>query len=388
MKKILPLILLLTIYVGMKGQHSFAFHGHNIEIGGYIIAYYQQRFPYPGYPKMDDNSKNTFVLDDARLEIKGYHKGRFRYTLGLNFADFAKLAINGVKSINNPPVTEAHIRYINNIVNVKAGYMKLPFSQSSNMDKVPSPFMQRAAIANEDYYSRRDVGLMLYKDFWQQRIQIYGGIFSGMGEQILLGENDPSGKPEYAGRVELSSTHYKEEELDWNDLVLPCVRVGGNVRYAEKRSFTGTGDEAFTLENAKTIDGKKLTYGMDAAIMWRGFSAQFEMAQARLSPRNNTPLYNQLALYNTDFYRNGGFLVQVNYYNRKLLSAFALRYDEFNPSDLIQGNTQRSLSVGYNFIYHPYKMTFKVHYAYRFKQQDNNTKWNRDQLRVAVQYEF
>ena len=371
-----------------SAQHTFTSGSNSLEIGGYVIAGYQYRPHFKNDPNGNDYSKNTFFLDDARLEIKGYVHGRFRYNLECNFADFIPLAIDGIKAIKSAPVTEANISYINPYINVKAGYMKLPFGASSNMDKIPSPYMQRTFIADGDYYSRRDVGLLLFKDLWHQRINLYAGIYSGMGEQILLGSNDPSGMLEYVGRVQFSSSYYRDEELDMSNLALPVARVAAGVRYSEKNTFTGTGATTFTTDNTKTIDGKKLTYGIDAGFMWHGFSAQFEMAQARLTPHTGSILFNQLALYNTTYYRNGGFLVQANYFSKFLRSAISVRYDEFNPDDLIGGAQMRTLGFAYNFVYKPYGLTLKIHYAYRFKQPNTGIKFKEDMLRIGVQYVF
>lgn len=389
MKKLYTLLAaFILISTAVQAQHTFTHGNNSFEISGYLISYYQYRPTFAGDPNANDHHKNTFALDDARLVMKGYVKGGFKYELEANFADLVTIAINGIKDIKSAPLTEANISYSCPYINIKAGYFKLPTSASSLVDKIPSPFTHRATIANGDYFSRRDVGLLLNKDFWHQRVNIYAGIVSGMGEQILLGDGDPNGKPEYLARLELSSAYYRDEELDTRDLALPLARVAGNVRYNQKTTFTGNGDATFALDNAKTIDGTKITYGVDAGFMWHGFSAQFEMDHARMSPRNGTPLFNQLALYNTTYFRHGGYLVQVNYYSKLLRSAVGLRYDEFNASDLVGGAQQRTLGIVYNFIWAPYNLTLKVHYDYRFKQPNLNQKWAEDQLRIAVQYTF
>jgi hypothetical protein len=209
-----------------------------------------------------------------------------------------------------------------------------------------------------------------------------------MGEQILLGDGDPNGKPEYVARLELSTAYYRDEELDTRDLALPLARVAADVRYNEKTSFSGNGTTTYALDNVRTINGTKVSYGVDAGFMWHGFSAQFEMDHAYMKPHANTPLAAQLALYNTNYYKNGGYLVQVNYYSKFLRSAFSVRYDEFNASDLVDGGQQRTMGFAYNFFCKPYNLTVKLHYAYRLKQPNTNLKWTEDQLRAGLQYTF
>ena len=162
-------------------------------------------------------------------------------------------------------------------------------------------------------------------------------------------------------------------------------------------SGDGTGVNAYSTGNVARINGKKLSYGADAAFMWHGFSAQFEMDWSNNYAAPGTPLAEQLNQYNTKFFKNGGYLVQANYYNKKARSAFAVRYDEFNPSDLtgtfssngtFLGEQQRTVTFAYNFFAYPTNLTIKFHYALRLKQPDIAQKWNEDEMRIGFQYTF
>jgi hypothetical protein len=318
------------------------------------------------------------------LELDGRVKQRFQYKVLVNFADLSYL-FNDTKSLDRTPLLDAHLTYLSRIVNIRVGYMKIPYSQASAESSVEMPFLQRAEMVRGDVFSRRDAGIMLYRDFWNQRINVYGGIYTGMGEQTLLGRNDLNGKLEYVARVEFSYPgNYRDNELDRNDLQRPTFRLGGNARYAEKNSFLSGNDDY----NIKTIDGKKITYGADAGFMWHGFSAQFEFNQLHLIPREKSALANELKLYNTTFKRAGGYLVQLNYFIKWISSAVAVRYDEYNPSDLVEGNTRRNLSVAYDFFYPRQNLALKMQYWYRFNQENTGTKWNDDRIRIAVQYSF
>jgi len=378
MRKIVTLFLLITS-VSVFAQHTFTHGNHSLEIGGWVgVSYTRVVSSDP------DKHKNLFALEDARLELDGYVKSHFRYKLLVNFADLSYL-FNGIAALDHTPLLDAHITYTSRFINIRAGYMKLPYSQASAESSIDMPFLQRAEMARGDVFSRRDAGLMVFKDFWHQRINLYAGVYTGLGEQTLLGRNDINGKLEYVGRVEFSYPgNYRDNEVDKMDLQKPTFRVGGNARYAEKSAFLNGNDDY----NIKTIDGKKITYGTDVAFMWHGFSAQFEFNRAHMIPRANTPLANELKLYNTSFKRAGGYLVQMNYYIKWISSAVALRYDEYNPNDLTVGDTRRNLSVAYNFFYPKYNLAFKFQYWYRFKQQKNDTKWDDDRFRFAAQYAF
>jgi len=378
-------------------QHSFTNGNSSLEIGGYVIGFYQFRQPIPPAGTNPDLHKSTFEMDDARLNLKGTTHGIFKYELEVNFVDVVALAINGIKDIKSAPLTEANIEYINPIVNVKAGYFKVPFSPSSMMDKIPSPFLQRTLIADGDYFSRRDAGVLLIKDFWHQRINITAGVVSGMGEAILLGDGDANGWPEFVARLQLSNAYYRDEEIDYRNLPRPLFRVGVDARYNKKSQFYGDGPQTYNNDwmNVKLIDGVKVSYGADAAFMWHGFSAQFEMDQAYMRPEQFNystkvvnPLYTQLKSYNTNYFKNGGFLLQANYFNRKLWSVFSARYTEFNPSDLASNLQERTMTFAYNLIVPKTGLTIKLHYDYRLKQPVTGIKWTNDQFRGGFQYVF
>jgi Phosphate-selective porin O and P len=400
MKKTLVVTALFAFLLPAISFSQFTFTNGNssLELSGYLIGFYQYRPQFAGDPNAGNYSKNTFDLDDARFNIKGWTRGGLKFEIELNMADIIAF-IQTPTDQTAVPLTEAYIAYLNPYLNLKAGYFKLPFSPSSLIDKVPSPFLARATVADGSYFSRRDAGAMIFKDLWHQRINLYAGICSGDGELILAGVTDPNGKPEYFARIELSSAYYRLEELDKRDLQVPLARIGADVRYNDKSQFTGagTGSTTYALDNVMNIDGKKISYGADAAFMWHGFSAQFEMDWAHMIAAPNTPLAMQLAAFDTKYFRNGGFLVQANYYNKLLRSAFAVRYDEFNPSDLVGtfnssgdflGAQQRTVTFAYNFFALPYNLTLKFHYALRLKQPDISQKWKEDVFRGGVQYTF
>ena len=415
MRKIYTHILaLLMLSPGISfAQHTFTNGANTLEISGYLIAFYQYRMPNPATPPSSDLHNSTFQLDDARFNLKGYAHGRIKYEIEMNFVDIMTIAFGGTAAIKHLPLTEANVSYINPYVNVKVGYFKVPFSSSSLVDKVPSPFMQRTLIADGDYFTRRDAGILLSHDFWHQRVSVTAGVISGMGEAIILGKGDPNGMPEEVARIQLSNAHYRDEEFDTRNLSKPLFRIVADFRYSNKTQYMGTGlplTDKTDLANhgnfdttapwanqpVRNINGQKYSYGIEAAFMWHGFSAQFERNVGIMKPheyltdattKDNLYAYLQHK-FNTNYFKNGGYLIQANYFNRKLWSGVAVRYTEFQPFDLAEGQEQRTMSFSYNFFMKPYNLTIKLHYDYRFNLPSSGVKWNNDQFRGGVQYVF
>ena len=393
MKRISTLLIsfaLLLPAFGFAQGHTFTSGNTSMEISGYVIAFYAYEPNTAGQKTTGDH--NLFDLDDARLQFNGMTKGdhgAFKWEVEVNFATVAELAIDGISKIKDAPLTEAHVTYINPVVNIEMGYFKLPFSPNSMADKLGSAFLDRPQMSDGDYFNRRDAGVLLLKDFWHQRITLTAGAVSGMGEQILLGKGATNGQPSFVGRVQFSNSYYRnDEEVDYRDVQKPVFRIAGDVMYDKNTVFSGEGDNLVNTSNVKTVDGLKVSYGVDGGFMWRGFSAIFELENAYIKPNQAAANTLMLPQYNTKYFLDGGYSAGVNYYNRTLMSVFSVRYSSFREWDLSAGNEQATLAFAYNFVYRPYNLTFKIHYGYYFKQPDDGLKWDNDHFRAGIQWVF
>jgi hypothetical protein len=77
----------------------------------------------------------------------------------------------------------------------------------------------------------------------------------------------------------------------------------------------------------------------------------------------------------------------ANYTARKINSVFALRYDVFNPSDLVQFDARKTLSIGYDFMMDGFNSVIKLHYFKRLKDGTIDP-WSEDQIRIGWQFKF
>jgi hypothetical protein len=366
--KILFFVLSLFFLRSVFSQFTLYKGDNSIEISGCLTSFYNYRF-YP--TSTSDFKKNRFGLRDAQLQFEGRIGKKYEYELQLDFADiFSK-----IEDVENPGLMDANFTYkIFSGFSTKIGFQKLPYSRSSLVPFVYSPFFQRAEMIRGELFSRRDAGITFQYTFMKQLINLYGGIYSGLGESILIGDNDRSGKSEFLGRIDISfPSRFRYRELDMNHSAIPMFSLGGNYRYSEKGTSLG---QDFQI---KTLDGYKSLYGFDFAMQFKGFSAQIEAHQMYGVPKN--PSY--LQGLNTRYFKAGGILAQVNYYFKKIKSSFSVRYDEFNPSDLILGDTQKSISYGFNYFLDGTNSIIRIQYWQRLKQDITNSKWTDDQIRIG-----
>ena len=372
MKKLYSLCLLALVCNASQAQYTLYKSKSYIEISGYLTSYYNYRF----YPSTEtDKRKNRFALDYAVFKMDGTVNKIWNYQLQLNAAALAD------PTTSDGFIMQASAAYnaLKDNLQIELGYDKLPFSRSSMVANTESPFLQRPEIARGGAFSRRDIGTTITYSLLNKKINLYAGAYTGLGPQSLAGENDPSGKLEYIARAEFSyPARYRHAEVDLSHIHIPLVSVGINGRYAEKKLTSGVDYPILTL------DGKKLSYGADLSFAFKGFSLHLESIQLQMTPRDSTLLLGKP----TDYFLAGGIIAHANYYIAPLKSVIAIRYDEFNPNDLVAGDNASTLSFGYNYLFDGMRSALKIHYMKRIKDDKANKVWTDDQLRIALQLMF
>ena len=127
-------------YAQHDSGHTFTNGDNSLEIGGYLVTFYQYRPKYTGDTK--NSSNNVFTIDDARFSLRGWIHGRLKFHFEYNFAALgAWLGVDptvaSTKSAQNQqalptsspkdnPLTECHMTYTIPVIgmDVKFGYMK------------------------------------------------------------------------------------------------------------------------------------------------------------------------------------------------------------------------------------------------------------------------
>lgn len=401
MKRLSWISLLLSLPVWVQAQISLDNGEHNLEISGAISTFYNQRFesasnnrnridnnPSLGY----DQGKDRFGLRDMQLQLEGRIGHQWEYEVQVDFADL----INQTDIGENPGLMDANATW-KGFLNVTTGYQKLPYSRNSLVPFAFSPYWQRAELTRGEVFSRRDVGIVLSKSLWQQRINLYAGAFSGMGEQILsLGDNDPSGSLEYLGRVDIAwPSRYRYRDFDLNQSPVPMFQAGMAARtvYRKFSSFLA-GDDYYL----RVISGTKTCFTGDFSFQWNGFSAQVEWHRIDVRPTNELDpagtRYREnrgtksfkIGAKPTDYFRAGSFLSTLSYSSKKLRSIFSVRYDQFNPNDVVLNNTEESINFAYAWLIRGFNAAIKAQYSWRLTNRSNpNIQRYDDQLRIGLQ---
>ena len=82
-------------------------------------------------------------------------------------------------------------------------------------------------------------------------------------------------------------------------------------------------------------------------------------------------------------------LATVSYACKPLKSILSIRYDQLNPNDLVQKNTEESLTFAYAYQIRGFNSMIKAQYSYRLIDRKNPLIQRfDDQLRVGWQMLF
>lgn len=391
MKRIL--LFLGVLFVGSNTQAQFSFtHGnHSLQLSGLISGYYNHRFLNPDVagnylnnnPSTGvlDYQKNTFAMNNLRMQFEGRIGNTWEYELQVDFSRLGQSQNIG----EFPALTDGWIRYKGfPAFDITLGYQKLPYSRLSLTPFKKEVYWQRAEVVRGNIFSRRDAGVVLSKGFWGDRLRVQAGAFTGQGEYIMTavteGDNDPSGTLEYVGRIDFSWPRvYKYNEvLDTRVSNQPNFSLGLNARHVKRlRSLPGLADY-----DLKVVQGNRTAAGFDFVAEYQGFSALIESHLLTYRPEGADTA--RLRGRNTDYFRAGGIVAQLNYYAKPWNSSLSVRYDNFSPNDLIQDNLEQTLSLMYNYFFKDAQAVFRVHYFHRL-DPDNSLLLRRDnQLRIGL----
>jgi len=356
-----------------------------LEIGGVLSTYYNQRWILPEASNQSLN-KNRFKLRDARFFLQGEIGKNYEFKLQADLSSIGATEFDP----ETPILYDANFTYKGiRSVQLTVGYGKLPYSRSSLVPFSRSPYWQRAEAFRGDLYSRRDVGIMASKTFWDKRIRLFAGAYTGVGEVFYQGDNDPSGGLEYVGRVECAYPRpyaYRDIDDDVSDKLQ--VAVGANIRYTKRDLPAGTnfivGQKG--VYGLKAINGERTGMGADAALFFKGFSLVAETETMRATPNDpNDPGLQGLPHELTGgYFLFGGWATQLSYFSKPLHTIVSARYDEMDLNDLTPGNAARfSASLAYQLK--GYKSMIKAQYFNILREESLDPQRYRHQFRIGWQ---
>ena len=382
----LAALLILAFFGKADAQVTLGNGDNSLEISGLISTYYNYRSLETG---VEEKDKNRFNLRDAQIQLEGRKGNNWEYKLQVDLADILQKSADP----ENPGLMDAWIQYKGfKLFDVRVGYGKIAWSRSSLTPFTYSPYWQRAEFLRGSFLSRRDIGVDVSKTFWKQRASIDLGIYTGLGEASLGGDNDASGALEYTGRFTLGwPTQFRNREIDDRHVRIPMFGLGLSGRYTKRNLPAGEFFPAGAASDygIKVIDGTKRTVGIDFAAQWQGISAQFELIQSQLTPSDTSSNFLQgYTRQQTDgHFFAGGWVAQLNYHFAPAKLIISGRYETSNANDLLIGINERvSGAIAYQI--NGYQSMIKAQFIHIISSESINAGDWTNQFRIGWQYQF
>lgn len=381
MKKLALLALSLFSLINLNSYAQYTLVKPNgfMEISGYFLGYYN----YRQYPAGSTNLKdNTFAVDYAVINFKGAVKKVWQYEIKLNTVAFV------IPGTDDGAIMEAKAGYhsLNDAIAVTFGYQKLPFDRSSMLENIEMPYFERPNMDKSSVYNRRDMGVTVRYSLWNKKINLYAGAYDGIGTNVLTQKNDATGSLEYLGRLEFSyPSRYRNQEVDLVQLQVPVIAFGIDGRYANKQTYTNLAGDTTTVYN-----GQKMSSSANVDFLYKGLCLHFEELRMKMTPRYSAS--TDLISKPTTYFMGGGMAASINYFIKPINTVLAVRYDQYNPNDLLIGDTQSTISYALNYMFDGQRAMIKVQYWQRLIDKADNPNatlpYKPSELRIGLQLMF
>jgi hypothetical protein len=140
---------------------------------------------------------------------------------------------------------------------LKAGSFKAPFGRQELTSSGSQQFVDRS-IASNEFALGRDLGVQLWGNLWNDRIEYRAGVFNGAGfGRVSANDND---EYQFAGRLQIhpnGDPRYSETAFEGQDKLL--YAVAGNLDFNDRRP--GSNDTGVKREH----------FGLDGVVKYKGF---------------------------------------------------------------------------------------------------------------------
>ncbi len=337
---------------------------NTLQIGGRIAFYYENRFLKSGETNLDHNG---FDVKDMDLDLLGHSASKFTYEVHYSLIDIVTAATTANSSPTTPGFKAAYIQYEGFKIHIKFGYDKVPYSQDNLSHEHETPFWSHANLTSGDFFARRDLGITFNTTLLKDKINLYAGAYSGLGETVFQYGGDASGTFEYVGRAEFSyPSKMSYNKIDEANSPIVHFRVAANARYEDKTQPAGgtvIGTYYPGVYGTYMINGQRTVYGGDALIMYRGLSLSLETDIMNMKPVSQSdPLFNGTPQsVNKGVVNAGGFVSTLNYDWLKAKSVFSVGYENTNADDLINGHMEW-VTLAYAYTLSSFNSCAKIEY--------------------------
>jgi hypothetical protein len=292
----------------------------------------------------------SFRIRRAKFKLEGWVvKSWLTYETQMNFA-----ALNGsnLGAVVEDAAFDVDFTQGQGLFRLHAGQFKPPWGAQEMASSGSQMFVDRALVSNS-FFRGRETGVALWGATRNNKIEWRIGAFNGNGSTRVTNDNDklqynarlmwqPNGSQALNQRAWVTGALYSES--DFESTTAPIYALA--INWESQNNFASTTGN----------DQKWHAYSVDGIYKFKGFSANGMYAIAKRRPETGAK-----------FDAPGGFIQAGQLFSRRRYEV-ALRYGQFDPTDLTARNNTREVRAALNYYY-----------------ARHGLKWQNDVGRVEVQ---
>ncbi len=286
----------------------------------------------PGTSGRGDD-RGSFRIRRAKMKLEGWMiRSWLTYEVQLNWP-----AVTGsnVGALLEDAAFDIDFSKGKGLFRLHAGQFKPPYGAQEMTSSGSQSFVDRALVSNS-FFRGRDTGVALWGATPGNKIEWRVGAFNGNGLTRTTNDNDkyqynarvmwqPNGSQVLNTRAWVSGPLYSES--DFESTTAPIYAVA--VNWENQNNFNATTGN----------DQKWNAYSVDGIFKYRGFAVNGMYALAQRTPETGAK-----------FDAKGGFIQAAKLFSRRRYEV-AVRYADFDPTDLAERNNTKELRGAFSYYY-------------------------------------
>lgn len=275
----------------------------------------------------------SFRIRRAKFKLEGWMMRTWlTYETQLNFA---ALNSSNVGALLEDAAFDVDLSKGKGTFRVHAGQFKPPWGGQEMTSSGSQMFVDRALVSNS-FFRGRETGVALWGATRNNKIEWRIGAFNGNGVTRVTNDNDklqynarlmwqPNGSQVLNQRAWVTGALYSES--DFESTTAPIYALA--INWENQNNFASTTGN----------DQKWNAYSVDGIYKFRGFSTNGMYSFGQRRPETGAK-----------FEQSGGFIQAGQLFSRRRYEV-ALRYGQFDPTDLTARNNTRELRGAFNYCY-------------------------------------
>lgn len=278
--------------------------------------------------------RGSFRIRRAKLKLEGWMiRTWLTYEVQLNFPGVTATGNTG--ALLEDAVFDIDFTKGKGLFRAHVGQFKPPWGAQEMTSSGNQMFVDRALVSNS-FFRGRETGAALWGATRNNTFEWRIGAFNGNGPTRTTNDNDkfqynarlmwqPNGSQVLNQRAWVTGALYSES--DFESTTAPIYAVA--INWENQNNFNAT----------TAVDQKWNAYSVDGIYKFKGFSVNGMYALSKRTPETG-------ARFDT----RGGFIQAGKLFSRRRYEA-AIRYGEFDPTDLASRNNTKEIRGAFSYYY-------------------------------------